>query len=435
MRNRKIVLPLFGLIVLGLFVSGCKRNQKRTVSAEKPGQIAASGELNVLSVTPQGIASGRGDVEAVVVMFDRPMVALEALPDGKGMPILRFNPTFSGKTRWLGSRILTFTPDRLFPFSTEIEVTVPAGTAALDGSTLKMDHTWNFQTPAPRLIRHYPQDKQKWLKLDTRVLLLFNQDMDRKSAKEFISLVSVDEQGSEKRQDFRLSYPSAERLKEEDLEIRPETALLLEPKDRLSPGFRYLVEVRKGLPSREGPVLMEKSTLFSFATFRRFFFEGLEGKDVLMPSEQFQFKFSNPVSYRGLVQHLRFEPPLQIPEYYGEWDYSNDVLYLSLPLVPETRYTATIDPGLKDDFGNSMGNEVRVEFSTASFAPSVSMTTGFGVLEASGEARYPLSVLNVESAFCQEARLKKDEVIPLLLQPKIFWSDQKFSPRPGLFQF
>jgi uncharacterized protein YfaS (alpha-2-macroglobulin family) len=433
MRNRKIVLPLFGLIVLGLFAGGCKRNQKRTESTEKQGQVAASGDLNVLSVTPQGIVSSRGDVEAVVVMFERPMVALEALPDGKGLPVLRFNPAFSGKTRWLGSRILTFTPDHRFPFSTEIEVTIPAGTEALDGSTLKMDHTWSFQTPAPRLIRHYPQDKQKWLKLDTRVLLLFNQDMDRKSAKEFISLVSVDEKGSEKHHDFRLSHPSVERLKEEDLEIRPETALLLEPEDRLSPGFTYLVEVRKGLPSREGPVRMEKSTLFSFETFRGFRFEGLEGKDILLPSEQLQFRFSNPVSYKSLVQHLRFDPALPIPDYYGEWDYSNDVLYLSLPLAPETSYTATIEPELRDDFDNSLGNEVRVEFSTASFAPSLSMTTGFGVLEASGEARYPLSVINAESAFCQEARLNKDEVIPLLLQPRIFWSDQKFSPRPGFF--
>jgi len=433
MRNRRVIFLLFGLIVLGLFVGGCKKNRKRTESTDRHGQ-AAAGDLNVLNVTPQGIASGPREVEAVVVMFDRPMAALEALPDGKGQPVLRFNPTISGKTRWLGSRILTFTPDHRFPFSTEIEVTVPAGTKALDGSTLKMNHTWNFQTAAPRLIRHYPQDKQKWLKLDTRVLLLFNQDMDRKSAKDFVSLISVDEQGSEKRHDFQLSHPSAERLKEEGLEIRPETALLLEPEGRLAPGFTYLLEVRKGLPSREGPIRMEKSALFSFETFRGFRLDGLERTDGLMPSEQLQFRFSNPVMYKDLVQHLRFDPPLQIPEYYSEWDYSNDVLYLSLPLAPETRYTATIGPGLRDEFGNSLGNEVRLEFSTVSFPPSVSMTTGFGILEASGEARYPLSVLNVESALCQEARLKKDEVIPLLLQPKIFWSDQKFSPRPGFFQ-
>ena len=434
MRNRKRLLPLFGLIALGLFVGGCRRDREDNESADRRRQVGAAGDLNVLSVTPQGVASSRREIEAVVVMFDRPVVALDALPEGKGRPILRFNPTFSGKTRWLGSRILTFSPDRRFPFSTKIEVTVPAGTEALDGSTLKTDHTWIFQTAAPRLVRHYPQDKQKWLKLDTQVLLVFNQDMDRKSAQDFISLVSADEQGTEKRLDFRLSQPSAEGLKEEDLDIRPETALLLEPEDRLSPGFTYLVEARQGLPSREGPIRMEKSAVFSFDTFREFRFEGLEKTEGLMPSEQLQFRFSNQVMYKSLVQHLRFDPPLPIPEYYSEWDYSNDVLHLSLPLAPETRYTATIGPELGDDFGNSLGREVRLEFSTTSFPPSVSMTTGYGILEASGEARYPLSVLNAESVFCQEARLKKDELIPLLLQPRIFWSDQKFSSRPGFFQ-
>jgi uncharacterized protein YfaS (alpha-2-macroglobulin family) len=434
MRKGIHFLALVGIIALVLFVGGCKRSRKDRDSADLRREVVAAGDLTVLSAAPQGIVSGRRDAEAVVVMFDRPMVALDAISQDKGRSILRFSPPFSGKTRWLGSRTLTFTPDGRFPFSTAIEVTVPAGTEALDGSTLKAAHTWTFQTAAPRLVRYFPQDKQKWLKLDTQVLLVFNQDMDRKSAKDYISLVSVDGQGTEKRLDFRLSHPSAERLKEEDLDIRPETALLLEPRDRLSPGFAYLVEVRRGLPSKEGPIRMDKSAVFGFETFREFRFEGLEETADLKPSEQLQFKFSNQVMYKSLVQHLRFDPPLQIPEYYNEWDYSNDILYLSLPLAPETRYTATIGPELRDDFDNSLGSEVRFDFSTASFPPSVSMTTGYGILEASGVARYPLSVLNAESVFCQEARLKKDEVIPLLLQPKIFWPDQKFSSHPGFFQ-
>jgi uncharacterized protein YfaS (alpha-2-macroglobulin family) len=434
MRKGRYLLPLVGLIVLGLLIGGCKRERKEGASAELQKGVADSGDLNVLSVTPQGFASGPREAEAVVVMFDRPMVALEAISEGKGRAILKFRPPFSGKTRWLGSRTMTFTPDRRFPFSTDIEVTVPEGTEALDGSALKTAYTWTFQTPAPRLVRHYPEDKQKWLTLDTRILLVFNQDMDRKSARDFISLVSVDERGTEKRCDFRVSYPSAERLKEEDLDIRPDTALLVEPREPLSPGMTYRVEARQGLPSRQGPVRMKKTEAFRFETFREFRFEVPEKTAALKPSEQLSFKFSNQVMYKSLVQNIRFDPPLQIPEYYSEWDYSSDVLYLSLPLAPETRYTVTIGPGLKDDFDNPLGREVRYDFSTTSFPPSVSMTTGYGILEASGEARYPLSVLNAESVTCQKARLNKDEIIPLLVQPKIFWSDQKFSPAPGFFQ-
>ncbi|MGB7296951.1 MAG: MG2 domain-containing protein [Candidatus Aminicenantales bacterium] len=434
MRKKRLALLLFGLIVLVVFVGGCRRARKDSGPEEQRLHVGASGDLSVLSATPQGTATSRRDIETVVVMFDRPMASLDALPEGEGQPVLEFTPPFSGKTRWLGSRILAFTPERRFPSATKVEALVPAGTTALDGSTLKTDYAWTFQTPAPRLIRHYPQDKQKWLRLDTRVLLVFNQDMDRKSAGDFLSLVSIDQQGKEKRLTCRISHPSAERLKEDDLDIRPETALLLEPEDRFSPGLTYFVEAREGLRSKEGPVPLEKSVVFSFETFREFRFEGLANSTGLKPSEQLQFKFSNEVMYKSLVDHLRFDPPLQIPEYYSDWDYSSDVLYLSLPLAPETRYTAGIGPELTDDFGNSLGRESRFEFSTASYPPSVSMTTGPAVLEAFGEARYPLSVLNAESAFCQEARLKKDEIIPLLVQPKVFWSDQKLAPRPGFFQ-
>ncbi|MBN2409556.1 MAG: hypothetical protein JXE07_07435 [Candidatus Aminicenantes bacterium] len=435
MRKNHLGLLLIGLIALvGVFAGGCKRAGKEPLSEEQRPLVQISGDLSVLSATPQGQAHSRRDVETVVVMFDRPMVSLDALPQGKGQPVLGFTPPFSGKTRWLGSRILTFTPERGFPSATKVEAVVPAGTTALDGSSLKTDTTWTFQTPAPRLIRHYPRDKQKWLRLDTPILLVFNQDMDRKSAGDFLSLVSIDPQGKEKKLGFRVSHPTSERLKEEALDIRPEAALLLEPDVRLSPGFAYIVEVRRGLRSKEGPVPLEKSIVFSFETFREFRFEGLANEAELRPSDQLPFKFTNAVMYKSLVDHLRFDPPLEIPEHYGEWDYSSDVLYLSLPLMPETRYTATVGPELTDEFGNSLGREKRFEFSTASYPPSVSMTTGPAVLEASGEAKYPLSVLNAESVFCQEARLTKDTIIPLLVQPKIFWSDQKLAPRPGFFQ-
>lgn len=434
MGQRPALFFLIGLITISLILPGCRKSREEGGLAEHQPAAADSGDLRVLSATPLGKTAGPTEADSVVAMFDRPMVALEALPEGKGRPVLKFEPPAAGKTRWLGSRTLAFTPVRRFPFASEIKVTVPAGTRALDGSSLKEDYTWSFQTVAPMLVRHFPQDKQKWLALGTQVLLIFNQAVDRDASKGYVSFVSADEQGKEKQLDFRLSTPSAETLKKEDLDIRPDQALLVEPRERLSPGFIYLVEVKQGLPSKEGPLRMEMSISFNFETFQPFRFIGLEETDGLSPSAQLQFRFSNQVEYKSFVQHLRFEPAVQIPEYYSEWDYSNDVLYLSLPLEPEIQYTARIDPQLSDEFGNRIGREAEVKFSTASYPASVSMTTGYGILEAYGDPKYPVSVLNAETISYQAARLSKDDIIPLLVQPKIFWSDQKFSARPGFFQ-
>jgi len=432
MGQRPVRLVLIGLITLGLSVPACRKGRQE---GQPPGQPpTAAADLRVLSATPLGKTSGPREADAVVTMFDRPMVELEALPEGKGKAVLRFEPPVAGKTRWLGSRTLVFRPDRRLPFATEFKVTVPAGTRALDGSFLKEDYVWSFETAAPMLVTHFPRDKQKWLALDTQVLLVFNQAVDREASRDCISWVSSDEQGKEEKLDFRLSYPSAEKLKDENLEISPDQALLLEPRERLFPGSTCLVEVRQGLPSKEGPLRVEKSINFSFETFQPFRFVGLEESDNLSPSAQLQFRFNNQVEYKSFVKHLRFNPVVQIPEYYGEWDYSNDILFLSLPLEPETQYEAWIDPELRDEFGNRLGQEVRVKFSTASYPTSISMTTGHGILEAYGDLKYPVSVMNADSLSFQAARLSKEDIVPLLVQPKIFWSNLKFSARPGFFQ-
>jgi len=434
MRQKTAAFALAGLVVISLVVPGCRKGRQEGRPPEGQPPAAGKGDLQVLSATPLGKTLSPREAESVVVMFDRPMVALEALPEGKGKPILKFEPSVTGKTRWLGSRTLTFTPDRRFPFATEVRVSVPAGTRALDGSYLDEDHVWLFQTISPALIRHFPQDKQQWLALDTQLLLIFNQPVDRNAAREFVSVVSADEQGREKKLDLRLAPPSPEKLKEENLDVRPDHALLVEPRARLSPGSTYLVEVKQGLPSGEGPRGMEDSVQFSFETYLPFRFIGLEEAEGISPGSQLRFRFSNPVEYKSFVGHLRFEPAVQIPEYYSEWEYSSDVLYLSLPLEPETQYKALIEPELGDDFGSRLGREAVAEFSTGSYPMSVSMTTGHGILEAYGDLKYPVSILNAERVSFQAARLAKNEIIPLLVQPKIFWSDQKFTARPGFFQ-
>ena len=111
----------------------------------------------MLNVSPKGPLSSAREAQSIVVIFDRPMAALESLPEGPGPSLLKMAPSVDGKTRWLGTRTLAFTPDRRLPFATDIKVTVPAGTRALDGSYLKDDFSWGFQTMRPRLVQNFPR--------------------------------------------------------------------------------------------------------------------------------------------------------------------------------------------------------------------------------------------------------------------------------------
>lgn len=407
---------------------------------------ASVAELRVLSATPQGRTAAPRESETVVVIFDRPMVALQALEKKAGLenPLLNFDPPASGRFRWVGTRALAFTPDKRFPLATEIKVTVPAGTASLDGSVLSRDFAWSFQTIEPRLIRHFPTEGQRWLKLDTQVFLVFNQSVDRGKAARFISWTAAPiaaaaaESGRPRSLAFDISHPPAEKLKSEGLDFSPDYGLLLTPSsgEKLLPGSTCLITLKRGLAAKEGPLGMEKDYSFRFETFAPFRFEGLEQAERLPPDEPPQFKFTNQVFYKEFVSKIQFDPPIEIPAYYSEWEYSSNVLYLSLPLEPETSYTARLSPDLADEFGNRLGEPVTLHFTTGSFPPSVSMTGGHGVIEAyAGPGpRYPLRAINQESVFIQAARLAREAVIPLLRQPKVFWSNEKLAAPAGFFQ-
>ncbi len=415
-----------------LFIAGCRKKEETPPPAASQPTQAGGAELRILSVTPKGPTSSSQESASIVVIFDRPMAALEALPEGLGPSLLKVEPSASGKTRWLGTRTLAFTPERRLPFATEVKVAVPAGTRALDGASLREDFSWSFETIRPRLIRHFPQAGQKWLRPDTEPLLVFNQPVDAAKAKDHIALIAADGRGREKKWGFRLSHPSAELLKNDGLELPSEYALVIEPRPKLEPEMTYGVGVEKGFHPKEGPLGLEETVSFGFETYRAFGFLGLNKAEGLAPDEPVQFRFSNPVPYKNVAAHVHFEPALTVPDYYGEWAQSNDIIWLNLPCQPESSYSGWLDADLADEFGNKLGRKVAFSFSTGSYQPSVSLTTGYGILEAYEEARYPVAVMNASSVFLQAARVGKEDLIPLLMNPKLFWPNVKYAA-PGFF--
>ncbi|MGQ9671702.1 MAG: alpha-2-macroglobulin family protein [Candidatus Aminicenantales bacterium] len=469
---------------------------------DRNNKFGSSGQVRILSATPQGRTASPHESETVVVIFDRPMVPLaeydETIPSLRpsksrassvspspaaaessapaspleDQRLLKIDPPPDGRLRWVGTRTLAFIPARRFPYATEIKVTVPAGLTALDGSHLLKDFTWTFQTIEPRLLRHFPSDGQRWVRLDPQVLLIFNQPMAKEKALPFISWVATmpDSSGasslSSRALPIDITHPLAEKLKEEGFDLSPDHALLLtlSGSQKLSPETSSRILLKKGLPAREGHLGLEKDYSFTFETFGGFEFEGLlvppqslgypKGKEqpvlvppfeqtsppvrlpVLTPDETLQFKFTNPVYYKEFVSRVEFDPPVEIPDYYSEWEYSSQVLNLVLPLEPEKNYLARISADLTDEFGNKLSEPVAVRFQTGSFPPSVSMTTGHGVIEAYARPvpSYPLHAINQDKVIVQAARLSRESVIPLLTQEKIFWSNEKFTAPPGFFQ-
>jgi uncharacterized protein YfaS (alpha-2-macroglobulin family) len=424
--NKKflILLAIIGIVLFPL--SNCQ--SKDADSAELPdvSPAADKGDLHITNVTPKGKTEAPHEAETIVVIFDQPMVPLEALPEGKGSSFLKLDPSFSGKHRWMGTRILTFTPDELFPYATEIKVAVPARTKSVNGFSLKNDFTWSFKTILPRIVKHFPRKNQKWIKLDSQILLVFNQPVLKEKIKDFLSITGVSKRNIETPVDFRIKSPSTRQLEEEEIKASPDETLLLVPEEMLKPDFIYFVEAKAGVPGKIGPLGMDKNYLYKFNTFKEFKFEYLKSTVNHDPYEPLKFQFTNPVIYKDFIQKIRFEPKVLIPDYYSRWDHGSSSIWLSLPLKPETEYTVWIAPELEDRFRNKLGEEVKIHFSTAPYPPSVRMNTGQGILEAYGDLKYPFYAVNVDEVYLQAAKIKKEDIIPLLTTRRILSSSEKF---------
>jgi uncharacterized protein YfaS (alpha-2-macroglobulin family) len=416
------------VILMILIPSGCKSKKEKAITPQET--LIQAGDLSVAFISPKGSTETPQESEALVVIFDHPMVPLEALPQGQGPGLMQLEPFFAGKYRWLNPKTLTFTPVKPFPFSTEINVTIPAGTQSYDGFSLKEDFFWTFQTIRPRLLKHFPQQEQKWLNPDTEVLLVFNQPIQKEES--FFSLKKIGKNNIEIPLEFSLKSPSEELLKENRIESLPENTLLLKPGEKLEPDSKYEVEIAEGLPGRQGTLGMEKPFTFFFETYRTFQFVSFGADKNHNPYDSLKFTFSNPVSYREFVQKIRLEPEIIIPDYYAEWEHSESTLWISLPLQPETRYKLWIDPELQDIFKNKLAKEISLEFKTASFPSFVSMNTSHRILEAYSDLKYPIYVINTPEIFVEAAHIKKEDILPFLARKKIFWSSEKFAKK-GFF--
>jgi uncharacterized protein YfaS (alpha-2-macroglobulin family) len=429
-KNLGLITALLTLCVL-LCATACKKKETSPLMRPDPN-LPPAGELSVTFASPAGQTAAPHEAEQIIVMFDHPMVPLEKLPEGEGPAMLEISPKVPGRYRWLGSKTMTFTPSRRFPFATEVSISIPAGIRSLDNYALNEDYRWSFNTIRPRLVSHRPSDNQRWVKLDTSVLLVFNQAVDPEKAKPFLSLIQVDEADKESALAFRTRRANAQELEEARLEDG-DTALVLTPDAKLKTAHSFYVEAKPGLLGKEGPLGMEKSSLFHFETYADFRFLGLELDGQLNPTVPLQFGFSNPVGYKSLLEKIRFTPEITIPDYYYEWDHAESRIWLSLPFEAETRYEMILPSDLADEFGNTLGREERTVFETGSYPPSIHMTTGQGIIESYSDLRYPVWSVNKDEVFFQAAMVAKERIIPLLKKEKLFWNSERFVS-PNFFQ-
>ncbi len=319
-----------------------------------------SGPLEVLRVQPDGAV---GIAPFMSITFNQAMVPLTTLAqlDEIDVPVT-MTPSLPGRWQWIGTRTLRFEHDpevfdRL-PMATSYVVEVPAGTVSQSGGELAETVRFEFDTPAPTMLSLTPQHDS--LNLQPVFLITFDQRVDAAAVLETITLSAA---GNDR--ELRLA---TEAEIENDEEIKRRVGVTLDgtwvafrPVAALEPDTDITIQVGPDVPSAEGTNTSNTSTVVQARTY-----SALQVEDTscsrqypCYPGSWLGVYFNNVLDPATLdVDDLVISPELADARIWVEYNSVN----IFGPTEGDRIYEVVIPATLADEFGQTLGEEVTVEF-------------------------------------------------------------------------
>lgn len=361
--------------------------------------------LGILQVSPLG--AERRALQAAVV-FDRPMVALTDLDSMSSRVPIECTPAVPGKKRWAGTTTAVFVPDAgAFPRATELTCTVPAGTAALDGTTLENAVTWRFATERPRVVRSVPPAGNDQWDPNRPLVVLFNQPIEPDALRDAVKLV-----------DQRTGDALAVEL------ARPDGAEYADRVDRavaIGAGMRrdtaYRLVIDAGVRGREGTLGSAFPTDVAFSTYPELRIRHALPTGTTNPIARLRLGFTTEVEMASVAAHVSLTPA-PLDEWSPPTDYASTEWAYTLRLQPRTAYTLEVKPGIRDVHGQVLAAGGRWTFTTGDREPDLDGPTGLRVYAANNPPQIPFKHLNVRRLDAQIAR-----VDPMKLVRADDWSE------------
>jgi alpha-2-macroglobulin len=420
-RARSLPPPRTGKTVKGVFPPPIKPSVV---------DVKAGGPLKVLRSSPVG------DVlmaPKLSVTFNQPMVAVTSHADtiAKGAPV-KLTPSIKGQWRWIGTRTLLFETKLRFPMATAFTATVDAGTKSANGGVLAEAKSWNFSTPAPRLIQRFPSYGPQ--RLDPVFFIGFDQriDPDRVLAKVVLSgggkKIAL-QRATKARMDGDKTIASlvkgSERAKHKSRWVAFVAA------ERLTPGTQYTVTVGEGTPSAEGPLTTKKDQTFTFKTYDPLRVKWRNCKETrpCHPPTSLMMRFNNPLDEKVFVAKSVQVTP-KIPEMRIVARGSS--LYVYGRVKGRTTYKVTLPATLTDTFGQTLGAPETLSFYLKDARPRLqSNYKGMVVLDPKGDKVFRVHSINYKQLRVTIRRVQASDWSGYLdYQRKYRWR-KDVPPMPG----
>ncbi|RME70381.1 MAG: hypothetical protein D6776_11755 [Planctomycetota bacterium] len=370
-----------------------------------PQQQGEPGPLEVLRFAPEGEVPV---APRISITFSQPMVPISSLGRLGAQPVpARLRPEVAGHWEWLGTRTLVFTPDgKRLPMATAYEVEIPAGVAATTGARLPAPVRFRFATPPPTLERWIPAGDS--VRLEPVIVLVFDQPVDPASV---LAAARLD---SGKLLHRRWALRLASRA---EVEADPQAramlkrareghAVALRPEQTLPPATRFRFQLEPGVRSQEGPRPSTEAKRFSFRTYGplRVVDSRCGWGGPCRPGMPLRIELSNAIDTdrfdRALV-HVQPEVADLEVEVFG------DAIVLRGRTEPRTSYTVTLEPALRDVFGQTLGRAVRLPWEVGGREPAfVVAGDDFLVTDPAADPAVTALVVNYEALAYEIRRVR-----------------------------
>jgi uncharacterized protein YfaS (alpha-2-macroglobulin family) len=350
------------------------------------------------------------------VMFNRPVVPLTAISEQAGLPQpLTFVPPVTGEGQWLNTSIYTFRPEEGFDPATTYKARVAAGLEDTTGGVLAEDYVWSFTTAMPAVVWTAPADGEVQVAATQAISITFNQLMDQASVEEMFSLAT--EAGTVVQGDFR--------WEDKVMAFVPSTPLALET------GYIATLEAGARSARGEGRIAEPYSWRFTTVPYPRIVAtDPADGDSEANPYGGMNVTFAGPMDWTTIAPNTTIIPePTEVYTYWSDYDNS---FYFSFGIQPSTDYTFTFGAGIADPYGNTLGQDQVVRFTTRDLDPSVyfSNPANVGTYNAYTETVIYVTYRNVSRLDFGLYRLDKEDFINLNGSESWQYWDE-FSPDPA----
>lgn len=405
---------------------------------EENFQIVAAPQVSLFSP-----AADSKDVPVdakLTVHFDRPMIPLTSLDQSNEKAInVKIDPPVLGKTKWLGTSSMMFTPDKL-AYATHYTVTIPQGTVSAEGGTTDKDFVYSFDTLKPAFEGSIPADLDPYNGPDTTIKLSFNQAMNLKTAGTFVKLFRFtgdksfakkvhwngnvysaaemkdakikgdllltrdilkqtdksqwEEVGStlhyytaeEYKKDYLKNEPQDEASQTQEIDIpKPEElqkTLVMTPASPLEEDSMYMVEILKDFGGAEGTFTLDQDQSMVIKTVG-----ALNVVSTYPQNDAKDFRdsiawvtFNQPMNEDSLKDNVVIEPKAlddNEKEIKPVVNLSAEGIELDInyPFRPSTDYTVTVKQGGKSTSGKILDKDIVFKFKTAALRPAFSLVS------------------------------------------------------------